>query len=132
MRYKKLDIALIQFESAINAYFDKRYVEAITLAGAAEDIFGGMCLILNEKSALVSFIDYAQSKDKAIDYKKYKYWINSKRNLLKHHCITDEIFVEFEEIDVELMLVRATVNYLRLGLNPTPLTIKFIEHVVNI
>ena len=113
-KVSKIDIAMIQLNAAIRANMQNRDIEAITLAGAAEEIFGAMCRrrgIQNavEKIAEIEIIDWNGD-----DVKKRISCLNEVRNNLKH---ADDAVDEFEvtELDPFFMIVRALANAKLLG-----------------
>lgn len=97
--HKKIDVALIQLESAISAYRDGRYIESITLAGASEKILGAICRRNKMETAvekianlpLIVAIEPDQSKRIAI--------LNHARNCLKHARDSSEDEFEIAEED---------------------------------
>jgi hypothetical protein len=129
MKFSKVDIAVIQFESAINAYMAGMFVESITLAGAAEEILGKMCKLRKSVTALNSLYEVAKKHDINLDEKKFLVFLNKHRNALKHFDVDKDFIIEINIDDAKAMLVRATINYLQLGLKPTLLVKNFIAHL---
>lgn len=119
----------MQFESAIVAYKLGRLVESITLAGAAELILGQMCNLKKEIAAIDSYVKGAKKRDVNLVDNKFKDYLNKHRNWLKHFNENDIASIEINEDDAKAMLVRATINYLRLGINPTRLINEFINEL---
>jgi hypothetical protein len=114
VKIHKFVVAFVQLETAIRLFLDdKNYLCAITLAGAAEEIFGTYAKRLNEETAynwlcngLQEGLKYSLAK-KEIGQK----FINYHRNELKHF---DEGQPEEFEIDPEFeaisLIIRATIN----------------------
>jgi hypothetical protein len=127
----KVDIAVIQFESAISAYKINAFIEAITLAGAAEELLGKLCKLKNKETAVTSFFNIAKLHEETIDEKKYTSYLNKHRNALKHFDEDKEFHIEVNLEDAKAMLVRATINFVRLGLTPTKLIDDFICELNN-
>lgn len=130
MKISKLDAAITQFESAIFAYKLGKLVESITLAGAAELILGQMCRMQKVKSATDSYCDIAKQHEAMLIQKNYEKYLNKHRNWLKHFNDNDEFKIEINEDDAKAMLVRATINYLRLGLKQTNLIDEFVKELL--
>lgn len=131
MRLSKVDIAVIQFESAIYAYQNGAFVEAITLAGAAEEILGKLCKVKNMNTALESYKKIAESYDENLESEKFIIYLNKQRNALKHLDVDKEFYTEVNIEDAKLMLARACINFLNLKLSPTTLIDDFINELRN-
>jgi hypothetical protein len=117
--FTKEAIAMIQLNDAIKLYNDARYVSAITLAGAAEEIFARL---LEEESrrrslSLASAEDTEQfmfeSIPKLITEKNYHIQRSRVRNELKHHgnkWSQGEITDDFEYTAL-IHIAGAIINY---------------------
>jgi len=114
MKIHKFIVAFVQLETAIRLFLDdKNYLCAITLAGAAEEIFGTYAKRLNEETAYNLLCDGLQKDIKHTFTKKEigQKFINYHRNELKHF---DEGQPEEFEIDPEFeaisLIIRASIN----------------------
>ena len=120
MKISKLDAATRQLEVAIDLFLSKKDpLAVITLAGAAEEILG----ILVKNNGKENMIDVIKELDKKVtggrDFKILNNEINGLRNALKHANNLDEDFIDFDEDAPVAYLMRAIVNYNRLGLTLT-------------
>lgn len=113
-KVSKIDIAMIQLNAAIRANMQNRDIEAITLAGAAEEIFGAMCRRRGIQNAVEKIAEIEIINWKGDDVKKRISCLNEVRNNLKH---ADDAVDEFEvtELDPFFMIVRALANAKLLG-----------------
>ncbi len=115
----KMDIARTQLIEAINLFLTGKYLCAITLAGAAEEVFSRLLNQRQEKSVVEkSFqsIQYIREKTglSAMDAKTksdlFNEW-NSARNTLKHHGKSDENILTINLFDEAYwMIKRALMN----------------------
>ena len=103
----KRNIGIYQLEDAIRLFLDKRYLSAITLAGAADAIFCGLIEESGGKAPaniMWSEIEFHRSRGiplggKITKKEAFKQW-NDTRNSLKHHDKgRDSEFLELFEID---------------------------------
>lgn len=129
MRLSKVDLAVIQFESAITAFRAGAFVEAITLSGAAEEILGTLCKSRKGENALEIYKKIAKSYDSNLEEKKYGDYLNKHRNALKHVDVSKDFYINVNIEHAKDMLVRATINFLNLGLKPTILIDDFISEL---
>jgi hypothetical protein len=124
--YRK-DLALAQLQTALRLYFDDGdRGSVITLAGAADEIFGKLLAASGRDSSLKSLIAaVAEIQQKlfgeAAEAKHIADRANAARNSLKHWDIGDTEIVKFD-LDTEArdMLNRAIDNYWMLEQNLTP------------
>lgn len=106
----KVEMAKVQLDAAIAAYFDRRLIASITLAGAAEEIFGAMLkrdCIQNAVEKIANLPPLLAIFGKLEDR---IYFLNSVRNNLKH--ASDELEDDFAiaELDAFFMIARALAN----------------------
>ena len=114
MKMHKFIAAFVQLETAIRLFLDdNNYVCALTLAGAAEEIFGTYARKLNEETAY-NLLCKGLQKDLKYQYSKQDVgikFINFSRNELKHFKADQpeefEIDLEFETIS---LIIRAILN----------------------
>ena len=113
-KVSKVDVAMIQLDAAIRANMQNRDIEAITLAGAAEEIFGAMCRRRGLQNAVEKIAELEIIDWNGDDVKKRISCLNEVRNNLKH---ADDAVDEFEvtELDPFFMIVRALANAKLLG-----------------
>jgi hypothetical protein len=106
----KIDVARTQLDAAIRAYGQGDHVIAITLAGAAEEIFGAMCVRRRIKNAVEKIADLPQLAVISDDFKVRIAYLNSVRNCLKHARNPNEDNFVISDLDSFLMIVRALGN----------------------
>lgn len=106
----KVEMAKVQLDAAIVAYYEGRGVVAITLAGAAEEIFGAMLSRDGKVNAVEKIASLPQMLQISTDPKKRIAYLNDVRNNLKH--AKDKLEDDFimSEYDAYLMIVRALGN----------------------
>jgi hypothetical protein len=109
-KLNKVDEAKTQLDAAIRAYKQGEHAVAITLAGAAEEIFGAMCRRKGIRNALERLADSPQmtkisdKRGKRVDY------LNDVRNNLKHaKYAKDDVFVS-SDVESYVMIARALAN----------------------
>ncbi|MBX9610069.1 MAG: hypothetical protein K2X51_00400 [Burkholderiales bacterium] len=121
--YTRLALAKSQLDTAAELFLDqKNYASAITLAGAAEEIFGRMLTIGGGKPALEDLYEsmtacHAMLHGAGLNKKKYVVMENCARDALKHlqHDKGPTITVDLEEAAC-WMLVRAFENGRKLSI----------------
>ena len=106
----KVEVAKVQLDAAIVAYNEGRGVVAITLAGAAEEIFGAMLCRDGKENALEKIASLPQMLQISTDPKKRISYLNDVRNNLKHAKDKLEDNFVMTEFDAYLMIVRALGN----------------------
>ena len=112
----KVEMAKIQLDAAIAAFFERRLVIAITLAGAAEEIFGAMLKrdgIQNSVEKIASLPPILAISDRLKDRVDY---LNNVRNNLKHASDKLEDDFTIADLDAFFMIVRALGNATLLGI----------------
>ena len=106
----KVEMAKVQLDAAIVAYYEGRGVVAITLAGAAEEIFGVMLSRDGKENAVEKIASLPQMIQISTDPKKRIAYLNDVRNSLKHaKDVLEDNFV-MTEYDAYLMIIRALGN----------------------
>jgi hypothetical protein len=125
--YYRKDLGLAQLQTALRLYFDSTdRGSVITLAGAADEIFGKLLEASGRTSSLKSLITaVAEIQQKlfgeALEPKHIADRANAARNSLKHWDIGDTEIVVFDlEIEARDMLNRAIDNYWMLEHELTP------------
>lgn len=109
-KVSKIDIAMIQLNAAIRANMQNRDIEAITLAGAAEEIFGAMCRRRGLQNAVKKIAELEITSWNSDDVKNRISCLNKVRNNLKHADNEAEDEFEVTELDPIIMIVRAIEN----------------------
>lgn len=79
----KVDVAKTQLDAAIQAYGKGEDVLAVTLAGAAGEIFGALCLRQNIQNSLDKIIEFPQLSIISRNSKVLRDYLNDVRNCLK-------------------------------------------------
>ena len=122
----KQEIARLQLEDAIGLFLVRKWISAVTLAGAAEEIFARLLNLRDEPSAAeeswkhieeigaATGLPYAGTRTK----KEAFYEWNEMKNALKHHSSTDQDPLTFSAFDAAFeMINRANINGERLGVS---------------
>ena len=109
-KVSKIDIAMIQLNAAIRANMQNRDIEAITLAGAAEEIFGAMCRRRGLQNAVKKIAELEITSWNSDDVKNRISCLNKVRNNLKHADNEADDDFEVTELDSFFMIVRAIEN----------------------
>jgi hypothetical protein len=130
MKLTKLQVAEVQLERAISLFFEEKdFISSITLAGAADEIFGklreaeGESNSYNELNKLFTFLRQSMLQDRPSG-KEFNRLVNGIRNSLKH--IGDGKEMEFDpEQEAVNIIDRAIENYFALTGNESELMGKF-------
>lgn len=118
-------IAQVQIDCAIRLFYERDYICALTLAGAAEDVLGGLIKSnegLHVRDDLNKIIreKYPDLSDKLIGDT-----LNRSRNMFKHF-IDDDAELNFKPFDDSLlMILRAMSNYCKVRNAMTETMINF-------
>ena len=133
MRLRKLEIARRQLEVAAELYFsDADYLAVITLAGAAEEIPGGLL----RRTGSVAMIDHLVALDRELtggrDFGAVNKEVNGVRNALKHARDSEEDELTVEPGEAIAMLSRAVVNYVLLTKEATPLMVRVYDRLIEL
>lgn len=112
----KIDVALSQLDAAIAADEQGQDLVAITLAGAAEEILGGMCRRKNIQNAVEQIANLAPMLQISDKLEHRIAYLNNVRNNLKHACDPNEDSFTISDLDSFLMIARALGNAELLGL----------------
>ena len=125
--YYREDLALAQLQTALRIYFDSGdHGSVITLAGAADEIFGKLLAASgrdNSLNSLIAAVTAIQQKlfGEALEPKQIADRANAARNSLKHWDVGDTEIVNFDlETEARDMLNRAIDNYWTLKQELTP------------
>ncbi len=122
----KQEIAKVQLEDAIELFLERKWISAVTLAGAAEEIFARLLNLRGEPSAAeetwkeieevraTTGLPYAGSRTKKEAFHEW----NEMKNALKHHSGKDQDPLTFNAFDAAFeMINRANINGERLGVS---------------
>uniref|UniRef100_UPI0040475EF9 hypothetical protein n=1 Tax=Mariniflexile sp. TaxID=1979402 RepID=UPI0040475EF9 len=121
----KVDVAKTQLDAAIQAYGRGEDVVAVTLAGAAEEIFGAMCFRQNIKNAVEKIAELSHLSVISDNPKKCITYLNDVRNCLKHAKeLNEDVFV-MADMGSFVMIVRALGNAELLGIFDSVTMTKF-------
>jgi hypothetical protein len=125
--YFRKDLALAQLQTALRLYFEAGdRGSVITLAGAADEIFGKLIAASGGDNSLMFLIEAVTEIQKKvfgepIKPKQIAARANAARNSLKHWDVGDTEIVKFDlEIEARDMLNRAIDNYWMLEHKLTP------------
>jgi len=127
----KLDAAQIQLDAAIDHFFHGNHVCAVTLAGAAEDIFAGLLKVSGQQTPFEFLHDWYQSNyATTISRSDFSRQIaNLGRNWLKHANNDAQTNFDITERDSIMMLMRALPCYHKLTTNHTEKMEQFFQYV---
>jgi hypothetical protein len=121
----KVDVAKTQLDAAIQAYGKGEDVLAVTLAGAAEEIFGALCCRQKIKNAVEKIAELPALSAISDNPKKRIDFLNNVRNCLKHaNNPSEDIFV-MADLDSFVMIVRALGNAELIGVSDSETMTKF-------
>ena len=141
--YQRINLAQEQLNVALELFLDGRsYVSSLTLAGAAEEIFGKALFARGEETVLDRNHSAIAPVEELFREKPYslKEFVNEKnrvRNAAKHmrDQFETEVFADLED-EALWMLARACDNYGRLDLPQTDRMHEFnewfYEHVIGV
>lgn len=121
----KVDVAKTQLDAAIKAYGSGEDVIAVTLAGAAEEIFGALCCRQNIQNAVEKIAELPALSAISDDPKKRINFLNDIRNCLKHANKPNEDVFVMADVDSFIMIVRALGNAEILGITDSETMSKF-------
>jgi len=130
----KIEIAVIQLDRAIKLFFDEKdYISSITLAGAAEEIFGKLLNNKNESinNALEEIIDTTikfckESSNEEVKKKDIVSLANHYRDHCKH-IRNGEVLNFSVDFEAAHLIDRASENYFKLTGFETEYMLKFRE-----
>lgn len=121
----KIDVAKTQLDAAIQAYGRGEDVIAVTLAGAAEEIFGALCCRQKIQNSVEKIAELPALSVISDDPKKRITFLNDVRNCLKHANKPDEDVFVMADLDSFVMIVRALGNAELLGISDSETMTKF-------
>lgn len=123
MKINKIDAGIEQLDWAIKLFMSEQaYIPAITLAGAADGIFGelGQGFVLHKLSTNVS----AKTGE---DKKDVQHFINNTRNWLKHAAKDNEFEMDIPDLKVQA-IARINIAVASLiHINPDYMSLSFIK-----
>lgn len=131
MAISKLDAARIQLGSAIDHYFQGDHVCAITLAGAAEDIFSGLLKASGQQTPFEFLHDWYKKQYKTLTSQRdfSRQMANVGRNWLKHAEEDANTTFDIAERDSLMMLMRALPCYHELTNGHTEKMEQFFQYL---
>lgn len=120
LKFKKENVALEQLHCAIELFLKQRFIPAITLAGAAEEIYGKSVTLRGRRNAqklVWNFVSFRNIKGNT--EKQVRDAGNQVKNGLKHGA---QGIMEFNpKLEAFLLIARAIENFQRLGKTKTDL-----------
>lgn len=132
MKLNKMDVARRQLAVAIDIFLsDGDPIAIITLAGAAEEIFGKIALRNNKENSLGFMLRTHKALGSTATEKELIKNANLVRNALKHANDEGDEEIELDEQQEAIsMLSRALTNYLKVSIDDAfPLMEKVYEHM---
>lgn len=132
MKLVKIDVARSQLTTAINLFLaDGDPISIITLAGAAEEIFGKIALKQNKENSLGFMLRTHKILGSTTTEKELIKHANLVRNALKHANDESDEEIEFDERQEAIsMLSRALTNYFKISIDDAfPLMEKVYAHM---
>ena len=135
--YYREDLALNQLETALRLFFDGRdFASVITLAGAADEIFGKLLFAEGKESSLETLkVAVVKIHEKLYgepgDPKQIANRANFAKNSLKHWDVGQPVIIKFDlEQEAKDMLARAIDNYWLLKEDLSPNMERFQREVM--
>ena len=117
-KHSRLEIAKRQLETALALYFDGGDLySVITLAGAADELFGKALRIQGQESRIEELSKsvaaiYRKLYGEELEPKRVAERANHARNALKHWAMDQDVDVEFDLVEeAKDMLERGVNNY---------------------
>ncbi|SFL49910.1 hypothetical protein [Azotobacter beijerinckii] len=132
MKLNKMNVARRQLAVAIDIFLsDGDPIAIITLAGAAEEIFGKIALRNNKENSLEFMLRAHKALGGTITEKELIKNANLVRNALKHANDEGDEEIELDEQQEAIsMLSRALTNYFKVSIDDAfPLMEKVYEHM---
>lgn len=127
-RFTKFDVAQLQLDAAASLFMEGKFIPAITLAAAAEEILGKL-LPPESQSAQEELMQLLADKLQVSPREARDVYLNAVRNSLKHHSSSAETHIETDpETDSLVWIARALTNYLMIESKLTPTLRQFLEH----
>jgi hypothetical protein len=128
-------MALAQLETALRLYFEHDYYSAITLSGAADEVFGQLLKIQGKEPSIESIkrsvaAIYERLRGRPLDPARVAERANHARNALKHWSEPQPLVVEFDALEeARDMLDRAISNYWALESKLSPAMERFQSEI---
>ena len=135
MKLNKMNVARRQLEVAIELFLaDGDRISIITLAGAAEEIFGKISSKADKENSLGFILRAHKALGSTATEKEIIKHANLVRNALKHANDMGDEDIEFDEQQEAIsMLSRALTNYFRVSIGDAlPLMEKVYKHIHHI
>ncbi|OWL83345.1 hypothetical protein [Halopseudomonas aestusnigri] len=132
MKLNKMNVARRQLEVAIELFLaDGDLISIITLAGAAEEIFGKISIKADKENSLSLMVRTHKTLGSTATEKELIKHANLVRNSLKHANDEGDEEIEFDERQEAIsMLSRALTNYFRVSIGDAiPLMERVYKHL---
>lgn len=130
--FQKVDVAQLQLDAAIKAYFNGDFIITITLAGASNGILGemvkrqGLQTAVEKIAAIDNFSNYIKDLRARIGI------LNKIRNNIKHASDQAEDELEISEYDPFFEIIKSNVDLRSLKIEGSECVKKFVEiHNIN-
>jgi hypothetical protein len=120
-RTTKVEVAIVQLDAAIQAWRNGEDIVAITLAGAADGIFGSLCRRQGIRTASEDISELAPLVASFEKHKERFNFLNQVINNLKHADMPEEDELVIAREDPLFAVVRGLVNSERLGIQDSPI-----------
>lgn len=129
MAYRKTELAEIQLDRAVRLFVDDAdYVSAVTLAGAAEEIYGSLLTREGRPNALDDLYESWKGGNlPEITQKAFRQKLNHVKNQLKHAGDPQYDEIEVTQADAMVLIARAAGMHPRFANKPTAELIRFRE-----
>ena len=135
-RHDRRALALTQLETALRLYFEGTdYYSAITLSGAADEVFGQLLKVRGQEPRLESIKKsvaaiFERLEGRPMDPARVAERANHARNALKHWNEGQPLVVEFDAVEeAKDMLERAISNYWALETKLSPAMTRFQNEI---
>ena len=116
LHLSKIEVALHQLDASIAACLVGDYIISVTLAGAAEEIFGALCKRRNIENAVELLSDQPLLKKVGNSKQERISYLNHARNCLKHANSANEDEFVISKLDSLILIARALGNARLLGI----------------
>lgn len=112
-KYKKIEIAINHFNTAVKAYREGDLLTALHCAGAAEEMAGALCAIQEQKNALEELAVLQSKLGLGLSNRDLQNHLRSSRNEIKHSDRDPDAIVEIIGTDCLVALLMSGLNIMR-------------------
>ena len=134
-RHDRKHMALSQLETALRLYLERDYYAAITLSGAADEVFGQLLKAQGKEPEIESIkrsvaAIFEHLRGRSLDPQRVAERANHARNALKHWNNGQPLAVEFDALEeARDMIDRAISNYWALESKLSPSMERFQSEI---